>query len=91
MGESLLSNKIRIIKQDCDPSVADDRTLPYTSYLCTYLIDGVEHHDLVITNKKVDMFDYYWDLYRHDFIRFTQTEGRVNPKLWNDPNQKKKK
>jgi len=31
-------------------------------------------------------------LYRHDLIRMTQTEGRVNPKIWgNKPNEKKKK
>jgi len=54
-------------------------------------MDGKVCHDLAIAGKKVDIFDYYWDLYRHDFITFKQTEGRVNPKLWNDPNQKSKK
>lgn len=82
---------MKIILQNCDPSVADDRSLPYTSYLVTYMIDGKVTYDLVVTNKKVDIFDHYWDRYRHDFVTFTQTEGRMNPKLWQDPNQKKRK
>ena len=47
--------------------------------------------DLVSAAKQVDIFDYYWDLYRYDFVNMTQSEGRANPKLWNDPNEKKKK
>ena len=46
---------------------------------------------MVIANKKVDIFDYYWDRYREDFIRFDQSEGRVNPKLWVDPCSKQNK
>ena len=37
------------------------------------------------------MFDYYWDLYGKDFVGWKQSEGRSNPKLWQDPNQKDKK
>jgi len=82
---------IRMIHKDCDPSLAEDRSLPYTAYLVEYLQDGMTKFDVVSANKRVDIFDYYWDLYRHDMINMTQTEGRVNPKLWNDPNEKKKK
>tara|TARA_Y100000004_G_scaffold125305_1_gene140977 strand:+ start:4585 stop:4851 length:267 start_codon:yes stop_codon:yes gene_type:complete len=81
---------IKIYKQNCDPKDAEDRTLPYTSYLVEYKMDGKTCYDLAITGKKVDLFDYYWDLYRNDFVGFTQTEGRINPKLWNDPNEPKK-
>lgn len=76
------------IAENCDPSLADDRSLPYTSHLVTYRVDGEIRYDLVVANKKVDVFDYYWDRYREDFITFQQTEGRVNPKLWSA--QKKK-
>ena len=82
---------IRMIHKDCDPSVAEDRSLPYTSYLVEYQQDGITKFDVVSANKRVDIFDHYWDLYRHDMINMTQTEGRVNPKLWQDPNQNKKK
>lgn len=73
---------VRIIHQDCDASLGDDRSLPYTAYLVEYLQDGITKFDVVVAPKRVDIFDYYWDLYRHDLINMTQTEGRVNPKLW---------
>ncbi len=66
---------VKILRQDCDPSLAEDRS----------------KFDLVSAAKQVDIFDYYWDLYRYDFVNMTQSEGRANPKLWNDPNEKKKK
>jgi hypothetical protein len=50
-----------------------------------YLQDGMTHFDIVSGAKQVDIFDDYWDKYRHDFKNMTQTEGRVNPKLWNPP------
>lgn len=82
---------IRMLHKDCDPSLAEDRSLPYTSYLVEYLQDGITKFDIVTGNKRVDIFDHYWDHYRHDFQNMTQTEGRVNPKLWQDPNAPKKK
>lgn len=82
---------IRVIQRNCDPEVANDRSLPYTAYLVEYLVDGATSFDLVIANKRVDIFDYYWDLYRNDLISLTQSEGRVNPKLWQDPSSKKDK
>lgn len=80
---------MRIVHQNCNPSVANDRSLPYHSYLVEYEIDGAVVYDLVIANKKTDIFDYYWDLYREGLISFKQSEGRVNPKLWDDPSKKK--
>ena len=82
---------MKFIHKECDPSVAADRSLPYTAYLVEYLQDGMTKFDIVSAAKKVDIFDYYWDLYRHDFVTMTQTEGRANPKLWIDPNAPKKK
>ena len=82
---------MKFIAKECDPSVAQDKSLPYTAYLVEYLQDGITKFDIVIANKKVDVFDYYWDLYRHDFVTFNQTNGRINPKLWNDPSKPKGK
>jgi hypothetical protein len=82
---------MKIIHHNCDPSVANDRTLPYTAYLVTYKIDGTISYDLVIANKKIEIFDYYWDRYRNDLIGFKQSEGRVNPKLWSPPKKQDKK
>jgi hypothetical protein len=82
---------LKFIAKDCDPSLAQDRSLPYTAYLVEYMQDGSTRFDLVYGNKKSEIFDYYWDNYRHDFVTMYQSEGRVNPKLWNNPNEKKKK
>ena len=84
-------SKIKILRHDCPADAAEDRTLPYTAYIVCYLIDGVEHYDIVSSSKNVDIFDHYWDRYKQDLKWYKQTEGRANPKLWQDPNQKKGK
>tara|TARA_R100000908_G_scaffold63128_1_gene43492 strand:- start:988 stop:1242 length:255 start_codon:yes stop_codon:yes gene_type:complete len=81
----------KILNEACDPELANNRSLPYTSYLVTYLVDGVETHDITICSKAVDLFDQYYDKYKKDFIKFDQTEGRVNPKQWNPPGSEEKK
>lgn len=81
---------MKVIKENCDPKDAQDKSLPYTAYLVEYKVDGKERYDISIAQKAVDLFDYYYDLYKKDFIKFTQSEGRINPKLWKDPSQKKK-
>jgi hypothetical protein len=83
-------SKVRVIREDCDPELAQDRTLPNTAFLVEYEKDGRTCYDIAIPRKKVDMFDYYWDKYRHGLKGWTQTEGRSNPKLWEDPQAKKK-
>lgn len=80
----------KILFKDCDPEQASDRTLPYNTYMVEYLQDGMTHFDIASAPKQVDIFDDYWDKYRHDFVTMTQTEGRVNPKLWTDPKDVKK-
>ena len=81
---------MRIIKENCKKEDADDTKLPYTCYLVTYKVDGEERHDLSIAGRAVDLFDYYYDLYKKDFVTFKQSSGRINPTLWNDPNAAKK-
>ena len=85
---------MKVLHQDCSPEVANDKSLPYNAYLVTYKDDGVKKHDLVLANKKVEIFDHYWDKYREDLISFKQSEGRTNPKLWdiqpNSSDNKKK-
>jgi len=84
-------SKIRIINENCDPELANDRSLPCTAYLVEYIKDDITQWDIVICSKKVDIFDHYWDRYRENLIGFTQTEGRANPKVWNDPRDVKEK
>lgn len=83
-----MGSSVRMIHRDCDPTLALDRSLPHTAYLVEYIQGETTHWDIVMASKRVDIFDEYWDKYREDLIRFTQTEGRSNPKLWN-PTKKK--
>jgi hypothetical protein len=81
---------VKIIHQNCDPALAEDRTLPYNAYIVKYDDDDQYNYDIVIANKRVDIFDYYWDKYREGLISFKQTEGRVNPKMWGQQQKKRK-
>ena len=58
--------KIKILHQDCNPELANDTSLPYTTYLITYKLDGKVCYDIAMGSKKVEIFDHYWDNYRHD-------------------------
>jgi hypothetical protein len=83
---------MRILHQNCDPEIANDKSLPYNAYLVTYEIDGAIAYDLVIPEKQMEIFDYYWDNYREGLKGWKQSEGRVNPKLWgNKPKEEKKR
>lgn len=82
---------MNVIHKECDPSLGEDRSLPYTSFLIEYCQDGITKFDIVASSKASEIFDYYWDLYKKDLINIKATEGRINPRLWTDPNQKKKK
>ena len=73
---------MKILKQDCKKDEAQDKTLPYTCYLIIYKVDGVEKYDLAMASKQVDLFDYYYDLYKENFVSMMQAEGRVAPNMW---------
>ena len=81
---------LKIIHEDCSVELANDKSFPCTTFLVEYYVDGEIHYDLVITDKRTEIFDYYWDLYRSDLLTFKQTEGRANPKQWT-PSEKPKR
>ena len=82
---------MNILSKGCSPEAAQDRTLPYTAYMVEYKENGEVKFDITICNKQVDLFDYYYDSYGKDFIGWTQTEGRINPKQWQPEAEKKPK
>ena len=82
---------MKVIKENCDPKDAQDKSLPYTAYLVEYKVDGKERYDISIAQKAVDLFDYYYDLYKENFVSMMQAEGRVAPNMWKDPAEKAKK
>ena len=61
--------------------MAQDKTLPYTAYLVEYHDGDKVCYDIASAPKTVDLFDYYWDNYKHGFKKWTQTEWYTNLKL----------
>ncbi len=88
-----MTKDVRVINEDCDPTLSEDKSLPSNAYLVEYLQDETTKFDIVTCQKKVEIFDEYYDKYKKDLINITQTEGRINPKLWGyvSPEKKKKK
>lgn len=85
-----MGGKINIIHKNCDPSLAEDRSLPLGSYLVSYRDNDEVLYDIV-QGLQVKIFDHYYDEYRN-LISMKWTEGRVNPKLYNQkPKEKSKK
>ena len=82
---------MKIIKEDCDPSVDNNRDLPNNSFIVTYKVDGKKQYDLVLASKQIEIFDAYYDKYKKDFVFMKQSEGRANPKFWGNPAPKSKK
>jgi hypothetical protein len=74
---------INIIHTNCDPSAAQDTSLPRDSYLVTYGDNTEERFD-VVQGLQSDIFDHYWDKW---------TDGKANPKMWGykAPESKKRK
>ena len=77
---------MRMIQEKCDPKAADDRKLPYTSYLIEYKVEGKPTYDIAMGDSQIEIFDTYYDKYKKDFVGFKQTEGRQRPNLWRSNN-----
>ena len=82
---------MKIIQSDCDASIALDRTLPNNANLIENIEGDITKSDLAMSSKQVEIFDHYYDKYKKDLINITQSEGRVNPKLWGIEVKEKKK
>lgn len=81
--------KINILHKDCDISAASNKSLPLDSYLISYSDNDIIKYDIV-QGTQVSIFDHYYDEYRN-VISMKWTDGRVNPKLYNNQTQKKSK
>ena len=75
---------MKILYENCDPKLAQNKRLPYTSYLVEYLKEGKLCYDLAMGNKQSEIFDHYWDNYKQDLQKMSQSGGQVNPNRWND-------
>ena len=81
---------IKILEANCEPSKAQNKQLPTNSYLVTYLdmnpgASQYSHHYDIVTGKRVDIFDCYYDKLGKDSRRLLSiewTDGTVNPKFF---------
>ena len=64
-----------IIHEDCDPTLATDKKLPYTSFLVEYMKEGRIGYDITMTSKESDLFDMYYDKINH---KTKNTHQRLN-------------
>jgi len=81
---------LKIIHENCDRKLADNKDLPYTAYLVQYELEGKAAYDIAVSTKAVEIFDHYYDKYKKDFKRFDQSAGTVDPRRWMSANQKAK-
>ena len=76
---------LNILKENCDPKKGNNTALPYNAYLVQYKAGQDETRwDLTMAYKMSEIFDHYYDKYK-SVIAIVQSEGRVTPKLWNQP------
>ena len=80
---------LNILKENCDPKKDNNSALPYNAYLVQYKVGDKEETrwDLTMAYKMSEIFDHYYDKYKN-VLKIVQSEGKVPPKLWKDPNQK---
>jgi hypothetical protein len=72
-----------VIKPNCSEADYNDKTLPVDSFVITYDFEGSECMDLVMSQKRVYIFDAYYDALGPGSIKsINQAEGRVPTKVW---------
>ena len=74
---------MKVIHENCDPKLAQDKKLPYTAYLVEYRNEDKTCYDIALGDSTVEMFDYYYDKYKN-VVGWKQSDGQVNPKLWRE-------
>ena len=82
---------VNLIHEDCDPTLAQDKTLPYNAYLVEYTKEDRIAYDIATCSTSVELFDEYYDKYKKGFKTFKQAEGKVAPAMWNNITKKKAK
>lgn len=69
-----------------------DSRLPRDAYLVHYVIDGEAHIDVCRGNRRVDIFDLYYDKFGKDTVQLIDFGyGKTNPSLWNRQTSEKPK
>ena len=85
---------MKVIHEKCEKKVADDKKLPKSSYLVTYVAEEKLSYDIVLADSRVEIFDHYYDKYKEGLQSIGWTMGTMIPRTWNDvatPPEKKVK
>ena len=69
--------KVKVINEKCEKSAADDKTLPKSAYLVTYVKEEKITYDIVMADSRVEIFDHYWDTYKEGLQSISWTKGNV--------------
>ena len=83
--------KIRLLFEKCPRDKANDKKLPSDSFVVSYNDKEELKYDIVRASAQVDVFDAYYDKYGKGLKKISQTAGKINPKIWQDPKEKKAK
>ncbi len=79
---------VTVIHEKCDLEKHNNIKLPYTAYVVQYEVEGNLVHDIAMAQKAVDIFDHYYDKYKN-VLAIVQSDGKVAPKLWRNPEEVK--
>lgn len=72
-----------LIKERATLEEQKNKQLPMDVYRIFYKLEDVVHCDLVRTNKRVDLFDMYYDKFGPGVVQSIDFGyGTINPKLW---------
>jgi hypothetical protein len=84
----------QILLEKTSVEKAKDSSFPNDAYLIWYIANGKQYIDLTRCNRKVNLFDMYYDKYGPGAVqRIDFGYGRVNPRIWGykQPEKKKKR
>ena len=71
-----------IIHAKCEKKAADDKKLPKSSYLVTYVAEEKLTYDIVLADSRVEIFDHYYDKYKEGLQSIGWTMGTMNARTW---------
>ena len=73
---------MNVIHEKCEKKVADDKKLPKSSYLVTYVAEEKLSYDIVLADSRVEIFDHYYDKYKEGLQSIGWTMGTMNARTW---------
>ena len=72
---------MNIIHENCEKKVSEDKKLPKSSYLVTYVAKEKLSYDIVMADSKAEIFDTYYDKYKN-VKEIKWTKGIISPRTY---------